>query len=103
MKPPPASPEIRAPTGCHSETQTLGTLTDWMADGARALQVITDGIPARLAITQPETKAVTPTPRRVARDAKPKVGSVKAYMWDRVFPAYGDQTEIRALMQDYRA
>jgi hypothetical protein len=72
-------------------------------DRACALQAVTEGIPARLATTQPEAKAVRPTPRRVASSAKPRVGSVKAYMRDRVFPADGEQTEIKTLMQDYRA
>jgi len=70
--------------------------------GACALQAVADGILARLAITQREAKAVPPTRRRVARSAKPRVGMVKAYMRDRVFPANGAQTEIKALIQDYR-
>ena len=72
-------------------------------DAGCALEAIGDRVPTRLAMTQPFTKAMPPTTRTVAKSAKPRIGSVKAYMRDRVFPADGDQTEIKALLQDYRA
>jgi hypothetical protein len=46
---------------------------------------------------------VRPASRKVTGNSKPKTGGVKTYVRERVFPANGERTEIKVLMQDYRA
>jgi hypothetical protein len=50
-------------------------------------------------------KPLTPRPRRKAATAssKTKVGSVKAFVLDSVFPGEGECTEMKTLIQGYRA
>jgi hypothetical protein len=72
-------------------------------DGACALDAIGIEVPARLAVARPENKTLSSAPRKVALSPKPQAGSVKAYVRDRVFPADGDQAEIKSLMHEYCA
>jgi hypothetical protein len=47
-----------------------------------------------------EIKAPTPSLRRTTTTAK--VGSIKRFVLERVFPGEGERTDIKLLMQDYR-
>lgn len=58
------------------------------------------------AMARPEIRAVMPIPRLevvpAARKAT-KVGSVKTFVRDRMFPGAGERTEMKVLTRDYRA